>query len=96
MTKSRGWLIKNAVMAWLHNYAEKEAGQLTEDYRALYDIVNAEYEPIWDDLDAQLKDEQPTTTKTQKRGRPAKRQRTKKAASNPTSAEKNETTTKET
>ena len=89
-SKSRGWLVKNAVMAWLHNYAEKEAGQLTEDYRALYDIVNAEYEPIWDN------DEQPTTTKTQKRGRPAKRQRTKKATSNPSSTEKDETTIKET
>jgi len=88
-SKSRGWLVKNAVMAWLHNYAEKEAGDLTKDYQALYNILDAEYQPLQDDLDAQLKDEQPTTTKTQKRGRPAKRQRTKKASSDPPSTKEN-------
>ena len=91
MAKSRGWLVKNAVMAWLVNYAEKEAGELTKDYQALYNILDAEYEPQFDQ-----EDEQPTTTKTQKRGRPAKRQRTKKASSNPSSTEENETTNQET
>jgi len=90
-SKSRGWLVKNAVMAWLHNYAEKEAGDLTKDYQALYNILDAEYEPLWDNPS-----EQPTTTKTQKRGRPAKRQRTKKASSDPPSTEENETTNQET
>jgi N-glycosylase/DNA lyase len=90
-SKSRGWLVKNAVMAWLVNYAEKEAGELTKDYQALYNILDAEYEPQFDDQDEQL-----TTTKTQKRGRPAKRQRTKKASSNPSSTEENETTNQET
>ena len=90
-SKSRGWLVKNAVMAWLVNYAEKEAGELTKDYQALYNILDAEYEPQFDDQDEQL-----TTTKTQKRGRPAKRQRTKKASSDPSSTEENKTTNQET
>ena len=89
-SKSRGWLVKNAVMAWLVNYAEVEKGELTKDYQALYNILDAEYEPQFDDQDEQL-----TTTKTQKRGRPAKRQRTKKASSDPSSTEKNETTNQE-
>ena len=87
-SKSRPWLIKNAVMAWLHNYAELEKGELTKDYQALYNQVDTEY--------GELIDEQPTTTKTQKRGRPAKRQRTKKASSNPPSTEENKTTNQET
>jgi len=89
-SKSRGWLVKNAVMAWLVNYAEKEKGELTADYQALYNILEKEYEPQFD------QDEQPTTTETRKRGRPAKRQRTKKASSDPPSTEKNETTNQET
>ena len=87
MTKSRPWLIKNAVMAWLHNYAELEKGELTKDYQALYNQLDYEYEG--------LTNEQPTTTETRKRGRPAKRQRTKKASSDPSSTEKNETTNQE-
>ena len=88
MSKSRPWLIKNAVMAWLHNYAEKESGELTKDYQALYNQLDYEYEG--------LIDEQPTTTETRKRGRPAKRQRTKKTSSNPSSTEENKTTNQET
>ncbi len=88
-SKSRQWLVKNAVMAWLHNYAELEKGELTKDYQALYNILDTEYESYLDD-------EQPTTTETRKRGRPAKRQRTKKASSDPPSTEKNETTNQET
>ena len=60
-------------MAWLVNYAEKEKGELTKDYQALYNILDAEYEPQFDQ-----EDEQPTTTETRKRGRPAKRQGRKK------------------
>ena len=78
--KTREWLFYNAVMAWLVNYAEKK-GDLVKEYQ---------------DLLKELDNEQFITTKTQKRGRPAKRQRTKKASSNPTSKEKDETTTKET
>jgi N-glycosylase/DNA lyase len=91
MSKSRGWLVKNAVMAWLVNYAEKEAGELTKDYQALYNQLDFEYVEKYEDLDEQLKD-----TKTRKRGRPAKRQRTKKASSDPSSTEENETTNQET
>ena len=88
MSKSRGWLVKNAVMAWLVNYAEAEAGELTKDYQALYNQLDAEY--------GELINEQPATTETRKRGRPAKRQRTKKASSDPPSTEENETTNQET
>ena len=74
-------------MAWLHNYAELEKGELTKDYQALYNQLDFEYVE---------KDEQPITTETRKRGRPAKRQRTKKASSDPASTEENETTNQET
>ena len=87
MSKTRPWLIKNAVMAWLHNYAELEKGELTKDYQALYNQLDTEY--------GELIDEQPTTTETRKRGRPAKRQRTKKAASNTASTKENQTTNQE-
>ena len=87
MSKTRPWLIKNAVMAWLHNYAELEKGELTKDYQALYNQLDTEY--------GELINEQPTTTKTQKRGRPAKRQRTKNASSDPSSTEENKTTNQE-
>ena len=75
-------------MAWLHNYAELEKGELTKDYQALYNQLDYEYEG--------LTDEQPDDTETRKRGRPAKRQRTKKTSSNPSSTEENETTNQET
>ena len=88
-SKSRPWLIKNAVMAWLHNYAELEKGELTKDYQALYNILDTEYESYLDD-------EQPTTTETRKRGRAAKRARPKKASSDTSSTEKDETTNQET
>ena len=88
MSKTRPWLIKNAVMAWLHNYAELEKGELTKDYQAPYNQLDTEY--------GELIDEQPTTTETRKRGRPAKRQRTKKASSDPSSTEENKTTNQET
>ena len=87
MAKTRPWLIKNAVMAWLVNYAEKEKGELTKDYQALYNQLDFEYV---------AKDEQPITTETRKRGRPAKRARTKKTTSDPSSTEENETTNQET
>ena len=87
-SKTRPWLIKNAVMAWLHNYAEVEKGDLTKDYQAFYNQLDAEY--------GEITDEQPTTTETRKRGRPAKRQRTKKASSDPSSTEENKTTNQET
>ena len=81
MVKSKQWLVKNAVMAWLVNYAEKEAGELTADYQEFY---------------KELENEQPSDTQTRKRGRPAKRQRTKKTTSDPSSTEENKTTNQET
>ena len=78
--KTREWLFYNAVMAWLVNYAKKGC-----------DLVKP-----YQDLLKELDDEQFITTKTQKRGRSAKRQRTKKATGNPTSKKKDETTTEET
>ena len=75
-------------MAWLVNYAEKEKGELTKDYQALYNQLDAEY--------GEFIDEQPNDTETRKRGRPAKRARTKKTTSDPSSTEENETTNQET
>ena len=77
MTKSREWLFYNAVMAWLVNYEQNGDPDLVKEYQELY---------------KKLEDEQYLTIKTQKRGRPAKRARTKKASSNPPSTEENETT----
>ena len=74
-------------MAWLHNYAEVEKGELTKDYQALYNQLDYEY--------GGLTDEQPNDTETRKRGRPAKRARTKKTSSDPSSTEENETTNQE-
>ena len=87
MAKTSPWLIKNAVMAWLHNYAEKENGELTKDYQALYNQLDTDY--------GELINEQPNDTETRKRGRPAKRQRTKKASSDPPSTEEDKTTNQE-
>ena len=78
--KTREWLFYNAVMAWLVNYAKK-GSDLVKPYQ---------------DLLKELDDEQFITTKTQKRGRSAKRQRTKKAASNPSSTETSKATNQET
>ena len=80
-TKSREWLLYNAVLAWIHNYATME-GTLAEQYVSLRKELEFEHE-------------QPENTETRKRGRPAKRQRTQKASSNPSSTEKNKTPNQE-
>ena len=82
MAKSRPWLIKNAVMAWLANYGSM-GEELTPQYQQLEKELEKNYE-------------QSLNPQTQKRGRPAKRQRTKKATSNPSSTEENKTTNQET
>ena len=74
-------LIENAILAFLHHYPNHK---WAVPYAELLTKLKA------------LKYEQPEPTQTQKRGRPAKKQRTKKATSNSTSKEKDETTTKET
>ena len=72
MLKSKEWLVLNAVKAWLYNYEDKEE-ELTPQYQQLHkELYNAF---ITED------------TPVQKRGRPAKRQRTKKASSTEASKE---------
>ena len=82
MNKSREFLLYNAVLSWLSNYGSM-GSELTPEYKLLEEELSKVYE-------------QSTTTKTQKRGRPAKRARTKKASSDPPSTEENETTNQET
>ena len=75
--KTKEWLIMNAVKAWLHNYDDGTEDELTLQYQELNkELYNAF---ITND------------TPVQKRGRPAKRQRTKKASSNEASKETVET-----
>ena len=82
MKKSREWLLYNAVLTWLSHYGSM-GSELTPEYKLLEEELRQVYE-------------QSTTTKTQKRGRPAKRQRTKKATGNPASTETSKTTNQET
>jgi len=81
MTKTKEWLLYNAVLSWLSHYGG----------------MGSEYTPQYQELEKELKEsyEQSITTKTQKRGRPAKRQRTKKATSNPSSTEESKTVNQE-
>ena len=80
-SKSKEWLLYNAVLSWLSNYGG----------------MGSDYTPQYQELEKELKEnyEQSLTTKTQKRGRPAKRQRTKKATGNPASPEEIQTTNQE-
>ena len=59
--------------------------------------MGSDYTPQYQELEKELKEsyEQSLTTKTQKRGRAAKRQRTQKATSNPSSTEKSKATNQE-
>ena len=76
MNKTREWLILNAVKAWLVNYQDKES----------------ELSPQYDELHKELYNAFITNdTPVQKRGRPAKRARKKKASSNEASKETVET-----
>ena len=81
MTRSKEYLLYNAVLSWLANY-----GSMGEDLTPQYQQLETELKKNY---------EQSLTTKTQKRGRPAKRQRTQKATSNPSSTEKSKTTNQE-
>ena len=81
MSKSREFLLYNAVLSWLSNYGSM-GSELTPDYKILEEELRQVYE-------------QSDNPQTQKRGRPAKRQRTKKAASNPASTEENQTVNQE-
>ena len=77
MKKTKEWLILNAVKAWLVNYQDKES----------------ELSPQYDELHKELYNAFITNdTPVQKRGRPAKRQRTKKTSSTEASQEESKTT----
>ena len=76
MLKTKEWLILNAVKAWLYNYRDKE-DELTPQYDTLHKEL----------YNAFLTEDTPV----QKRGRPAKRQRKKKASSSEASKETVET-----
>jgi len=70
--KSKEWLILNAVKAWLVHYENKEE-ELTPQYQELNKELYSAFIT--------------ENTPVQKRGRPAKRQRTKKASSTEASKE---------
>tara|TARA_R100000458_G_scaffold45416_1_gene43643 strand:+ start:238 stop:486 length:249 start_codon:yes stop_codon:yes gene_type:complete len=81
MTKNKEWLLYNAVLSWLSHYGGM-GSELTPDYQKLVIELGENYG-------------QSLTTKTQKRGRAAKRQRTKKATSNSSSTKENQTVNQE-
>ena len=81
MKKTREWLLYNAVLTWLSHYGSM-GSELTPDYKILEEELRQVYE-------------QSNNTKTRKRGRPAKRQRTQKATSNPSSKKENQTVNQE-
>ena len=81
MTKSKEWLLYNAVLSWLSHY-----GGMGSEYTPQYQELVKELEKNY---------EQSNNTETRKRGRAAKRQRPKKATSNPASTEKSKATNQE-
>ena len=81
MKKTKEWLLYNAVLSWLSHY-----GGMGSEYTPQYQELVKELEKNY---------EQSNNTETRKRGRPAKRQRTKKATSNPSSTEESKTTNQE-
>ena len=81
MTKSKEWLLYNAVLSWLSHY-----GGMGSDYTPQYQELVKELEKNY---------EQSNNPQTRKRGRPAKRQRTQKATSSPSSTEENKATNQE-
>ena len=72
MLKTKEWLVLNAVKTWLYHYEDKET-ELTPQYQQLHKELYSAF--ITED------------TPVQKRGRPAKRQRTKKASGTEASKE---------
>ena len=82
MTRSKEYLLYNAVLSWLANYGSM-GSELTPEYKLLEEELRQVYE-------------QSINPQTRKRGRAAKRQRPKKATGNPSSTEKSETTNQET
>ena len=81
MTKSKEWLLYNAVLSWLANY-----GGMGSDHTPQYQELLKEVEKNY---------EQSINTQTRKRGRAAKRQRTQKATSNSSSTKESKTVNQE-
>ena len=81
MKKTKEWLLYNAVLSWLSHY-----GGMGSEYTPQYQELVKELEKNY---------EQSNNTETRKRGRPAKRQRTQKTASNPSSTEESKATNQE-
>ena len=79
--KSREWLLYNAVLTWIHHYPDV-GNELLAQYQQLEKELQKNYE-------------QSINPQTQKRGRSAKRQRTKKATSNSASTKENQTVNQE-
>ena len=71
MKKTKKWLVLNAVISWLYHYADQEEAV----------VLKHQYEELKKELEQETIDEQSNDTPVQKRGRPAKRQRTQKTAS---------------
>ena len=80
-SKSKEFLLYNAVLSWLSNYGSM-GSELTPQYQELLKELEKNYE-------------QSNNPQTRKRGRAAKRQRTQKATSNPSSTEKSKATNQE-
>ena len=80
MKKTKEWLLYNEVLSWLSNYGG----------------MGSDLTPQYQELVKELENEQSNNTETRKRGRPAKRQRTQKATSNPSSTKENQTVNQET
>ena len=81
MTRSKEYLLYNAVLSWVANY-----GGMAEDLTPQYQELEKELQKNY---------EQSINTKTRKRGRPAKRQRTQKASSNSSSTKESKTINQE-
>ena len=79
MKKTKEYLLYNAVLSWLANYGS----------------MGSDLTPQYQELLKELENEQSNNTETRKRGRAAKRQRPKKATSNPSSTEENKATNQE-
>ena len=72
MKRTKEWLVLNAVISWLYHYGDQEESI----------VLKHQYEELKKELEQEIINEQSNNTTSKKRGRPAKRQRTKKASIN--------------
>ena len=85
-SKSKEWLLYNAVLTWVFHYADRKESNVDDELVAEYKLLQEELRQVY---------EQSNNIKTRKRGRPAKRQRTKETTSNPSSTEESKATNQE-